>query len=78
MQTVISHSSPDYRCDKPGCSYTGVNIIQKREFKPDCLDPFPDDWPDGVEEESLNKDDTEGFLARMLRQLCCRGPAHSD
>ena len=35
MRTVLSHSSPDYRCDEPGCSYTGINIIEKREFTPD-------------------------------------------
>ena len=35
MRTVLSHSSPDYKCDEPGCSYTGISIIEKREFKPD-------------------------------------------
>ena len=35
MRTVLSHGSPDYRCSMPGCSYTGINIIEKREFTPD-------------------------------------------
>ena len=50
MQTVLSHSSPDYRCNKPGCSCSGINIIEKREFTPDR----PEDESDKKEDISTD------------------------
>ena len=38
MKNVLFHSSPDYRCRNPGCSYIGIKIIKMEKFTPERPD----------------------------------------